>query len=73
MKARERLDKLLTDRGLAETRSRAQALIMAGHVRVAGQVVNKAGTAVAAGAEISVDSEKQWASRGAYKLLGAFE
>lgn len=73
MKGKERLDKLLTDRGMAETRSRAAALIMMNKVRVAGQVVNKAGTPVALDAEISVDDEKIWASRGAYKLLGAFE
>ena len=73
MKGKERLDKLLTDRGLAETRNRAAALIMMGKVRVAGQVVSKAGTLVALDSEISVDDEKRWASRGAYKLLGAFE
>ena len=44
MKARERLDRLMVDRGLAETRNRAQALIMAGRVRVEGRPVTKAGT-----------------------------
>ena len=42
-----RLDQLLHERGLAETRSRAQALVMAGRVRVDGRVVTKAGTAIA--------------------------
>ncbi len=46
MKARERLDRLMVDRGLAETRNRAQALIMAGRVRVEGRPVTKAGTAI---------------------------
>ena len=73
MKGKERLDKLLTDRGLAENRSRAQALVMAGQVRVGGQVVTKAGTALPLDAEITVDAVRRWASRGAYKLLGAFE
>lgn len=72
-RTRQRLDKLMAERGLAETRNRAAALIMAGKVRVGGQVVTKAGTAVPPDAEITVDNERQWASRGAYKLLGAFE
>ena len=46
MSRKERLDKLLVDRGLAETRNRAQALIMAGKVRADGAVVTKAGTQI---------------------------
>ena len=42
-----RLDQLLCERGLAETRSRAQALVMAGRVRVDGRLVTKAGTPIA--------------------------
>jgi 23S rRNA (cytidine1920-2'-O)/16S rRNA (cytidine1409-2'-O)-methyltransferase len=83
MPAKERLDKLMVDRGLVETRNRAQALIMAGKVHVMGlsggaggtsPVLNvKAGTPVPLDAEISVDEGPHWASRGAHKLLGAFE
>ena len=73
MKNKERLDKLIVDLGLAETRSRAQALILAGKVRVCGQPVTKAGTPVHLDSEVTVDEGRQWASRGAYKLLGAFE
>ena len=73
MKGKERLDKLMVDRGLAATRTRAQALIMAGKVRVGDVLVTKAGTAVLLDAEISVSEGPRWASRGACKLLGAFE
>ena len=74
MPAKERLDKLMVDRGLVETRNRAQALIMAGKVHVMGLSLNlKAGTPVPLDAEISVDEGPRWASRGAHKLLGAFE
>ena len=45
MTSRRRLDAELVERGLAETRSRAQALVMAGRVTVDGRVVDKAGTA----------------------------
>ena len=50
-----RLDQLLHERGLAETRSRAQALVMAGRVRVDGRVVTKAGTAIAESAALEVE------------------
>ncbi len=46
MSNKTRLDILLTERGLAESRQKAQAVIMAGHVFVAGQRVDKPGTAV---------------------------
>ena len=73
MKARERLDRLMVDRVLAETRNRAQALIMAGRVRVEGRPVTKAGTAIPLDLPIEVDEGTRWASRGAHKLLQAFE
>ena len=69
----ERLDATLVARGLAETRSRAQALILAGRVDVGGQRCDKAGTRVAEDAAIAVRETQDWASRGAYKLLGALE
>ena len=46
MTSRRRLDAELVERGLAENRSRAQALVMAGRVTVGGRLVDKAGTAV---------------------------
>jgi 23S rRNA (cytidine1920-2'-O)/16S rRNA (cytidine1409-2'-O)-methyltransferase len=66
-----RLDQLLCERGLAETRSRAQALVMAGKVRVDGRVVTKAGTAVADGAALAVESGPAYVSRGGDKLATA--
>ena len=73
MKNKERLDKLLPELGLAETRSRAQALIMAGKVRVNGQVITKAGAMYERGVSITVDDVPKWAGRGALKLLRAFD
>ena len=51
---KERLDQLLVTRGLADTRAQAQALILAGRVRVEGQVVAKAGTLVPETAPVEV-------------------
>jgi len=70
---KQRLDAALVARGLVETRSRAQALILAGKVDVGGQRCDKAGTRVAEDAEITVREGQDWASRGAYKLLGALD
>jgi 23S rRNA (cytidine1920-2'-O)/16S rRNA (cytidine1409-2'-O)-methyltransferase len=69
---RLRLDRLLVDRGLAESRTRAEALILAGRVRVAGHETVKPGTAVAPDAEVAVSSpEHPWVSRGGVKLEAA--
>jgi 23S rRNA (cytidine1920-2'-O)/16S rRNA (cytidine1409-2'-O)-methyltransferase len=68
-----RLDVLLAERGLAETRSRAQALIMAGRVTVDGAVVTKAGTAVGADAALEVSQPPRFVSRGGDKLQTALE
>ena len=73
MKIKERLDKLLPELGLVETRNKAQALIMAGKVRVNGQVVTKSGSMFERSANITLDEVSQWAGRGAKKLLRAFE
>jgi 23S rRNA (cytidine1920-2'-O)/16S rRNA (cytidine1409-2'-O)-methyltransferase len=68
--AKERLDKLLVDRGLASSRDRAQALIMAGAVVVSGHAHTKPGTLVAADAEIALKQEDHpYVSRGALKLV----
>ena len=72
--SRERLDKLLVDRGYAASRERARAMIMAGAVRVADRVVDKAGTLIAADAEISVaGGDLPFVSRGGVKLAGGLD
>jgi 23S rRNA (cytidine1920-2'-O)/16S rRNA (cytidine1409-2'-O)-methyltransferase len=68
-----RLDVLVTQTGLAESRERAQALIIAGKVRVAGETVRRPDRAVADGTPISVESEPGYASRGALKLSPALD
>jgi 23S rRNA (cytidine1920-2'-O)/16S rRNA (cytidine1409-2'-O)-methyltransferase len=71
---RKRLDILLLDRGLAESRQKAQAMILAGEVVVDGQRADKAGMAVVEAAKIEVNSRLQkYASRGGFKLEGALE
>lgn len=70
---RRRLDLEIVRRGLAPSRERAQALILAGRVRVASVVRPKAGAQVHAETEIDVDGEEAWVSRGALKLLGALD
>jgi 23S rRNA (cytidine1920-2'-O)/16S rRNA (cytidine1409-2'-O)-methyltransferase len=68
-----RLDRLMADRGLAESREKAQALIMAGEVRVAGVRAAKPGQQVAEDAQVEVLARPPWASRGGFKLAGALE
>jgi 23S rRNA (cytidine1920-2'-O)/16S rRNA (cytidine1409-2'-O)-methyltransferase len=69
-----RLDLLLVDRGLASSRERARALILAGQVEVDGQVVVKAGTAVAAGSRVGLRApDHPFVSRGGVKLAGALD
>jgi 23S rRNA (cytidine1920-2'-O)/16S rRNA (cytidine1409-2'-O)-methyltransferase len=68
---KERLDKLLVDRGLVSTRSRAKGLIMAGEVLVDGRQVDKPGTAVALDAELQIIAPMPYVSRGGFKLAGA--
>lgn len=68
-----RLDVLVTTSGLAESRERAQALILAGKVRVGGETVRRPDRAVSEDASISVESEPGYASRGALKLAPALD
>lgn len=68
-----RLDLLLVERGLAESRAKAQAIIMAGQVRVNGQMVDRVSVGVAPTVDVSVDSGPRFVSRGGEKLLGALE
>ncbi|MGN6380876.1 MAG: SAM-dependent methyltransferase, partial [Gaiellales bacterium] len=65
---RTRLDAALVERGLVDTRSRAQALIMAGRVRVDGGVVTKAGTATRPDAALELVEPPRYVSRGGDKL-----
>jgi 23S rRNA (cytidine1920-2'-O)/16S rRNA (cytidine1409-2'-O)-methyltransferase len=70
----DRLDVVLTARGLAPTRARAQALVMAGRVSVDGDIVTKAGTAVDSDARIDIaQPDHPWVSRGALKLEAALD
>lgn len=72
--AKERLDKILVNRGLAASRERARALILAGRVLVADQVVDKAGTAVADEAPIRLRGEDiPYVSRGGVKLAAGLD
>ena len=70
---RRRLDLEIVRRGLAPSRERAQALILAGRVRVGTVERPKAGGQVTQETEIDVDGEEAWVSRGALKLLGALD
>jgi len=69
---RRRLDQLLVERGLVETRSRAQALVLEGKVRVAGQVETKASRQVGDEVAVEVEAPPRFVSRGGEKLEGAF-
>src|SRR5512135_3703194 len=68
-----RLDLLLVERGLAESRARAQALIMAGEVRVEGQVALKPATSVEPTVRLALDQGPRFVSRGGEKLDAALE
>ena len=71
---RARLDTLLVDRGLAASRERARALILAGQVRVNGEIVSKAGHAVAADADVALDApDHPYVGRGGVKLAHALD
>ena len=66
-----RLDRLILDRGLAESREKAQALVMAGEVRVNGQKAAKPGQTVDDAALVEVLSRPPYVSRGGFKLAAA--
>jgi len=74
MVEKKRLDVVLTERGLAPSRTRAQALILAHKVRVNDEVVSKAGTQVTAEAVIEVEApDHPYVSRGGLKLAAALD
>ncbi len=66
-----RLDVLLLERGLAESRAKAHALVMAGQVRVNDQVALKPATAIDPKSTLTVDTGPRYVSRGGEKLEGA--
>jgi len=69
-----RLDQIIVDRGLAESKTRAQALVMAGHVYIGEAKAQKPGQQIAEDADISVrGSDHPWVSRGGIKLAHALE
>lgn len=71
---KQRLDVALVERGLVDTRSKAQSLIMARRVLVNGQFVDKAGANVAADDEVKVaELEHPWVGRGGMKLAHALK
>ena len=71
--ARLRIDSLLVAKGLAESRAKAQALIMAGEVMAAGKMVVKSGTLVNEEAEVAVLEPPPFVGRGGIKLAYALE
>ncbi|MBI2241219.1 MAG: TlyA family RNA methyltransferase [Magnetospirillum gryphiswaldense] len=74
MGARLRIDQLLVDRGLAESRSKAQALVMAGLVVVGDKRVDKPGTQVAEDVAVELKGQDHpWVSRGGLKLVEALD
>ena len=71
---KERLDKRLVDLGLAPSRERARALILAGKVEVDGRVLDKAGAQLAATATVTLrEADHPYVSRGALKLVHALD
>jgi 23S rRNA (cytidine1920-2'-O)/16S rRNA (cytidine1409-2'-O)-methyltransferase len=72
--ARVRLDRLLVDLGHCPSRARARALILAGHVRRDGRILDKPSALVAPDEKMEITgAENPWASRGGLKLSAALE
>jgi 23S rRNA (cytidine1920-2'-O)/16S rRNA (cytidine1409-2'-O)-methyltransferase len=70
---KQRLDRLLVERGLAESREKAQALIMAGEVMVNGQKAVKPGHSIDVASQIEITGKALYVSRGGLKLAAALE
>jgi 23S rRNA (cytidine1920-2'-O)/16S rRNA (cytidine1409-2'-O)-methyltransferase len=70
---KNRLDRALVERGLAETREKAQALIMAGEVLVDGRKAGKAGQTISPDTVIEITAKPRYVGRGGLKLEGALE
>ncbi|MGC9358514.1 MAG: TlyA family RNA methyltransferase [Anaerolineae bacterium] len=73
MTKRERIDKLLVERGLVESRNLAQRILRAGEVQVDSKLVDKPGTRVPLDAEITIKERPPFVSRGGEKLEAALE
>ena len=74
MKKASRLDTVLVERGLAASRERARALVLAGQVRVNGQPVTKAGTPIKADADVTLQTpDHPYVGRGGIKLAHALD
>ena len=71
--AKKRIDILMVERGLAESRAKAQALIMAGEVLINGRPAAKSGTPISEDAEIKVKEPLPYVSRGGIKLAHALD
>ncbi len=69
--SKQRLDVLVVERGLAESRAQAQRLIRAGLVRVRGQVADKPGTQVATNVKVTLQARPRFVGRGGDKLEAA--
>jgi 23S rRNA (cytidine1920-2'-O)/16S rRNA (cytidine1409-2'-O)-methyltransferase len=73
MADKQRIDVYLTENGLAESREKARALIIAGAVTLGGQVVSKPAAIVSEGQQVDVRGGEDFVSRGGQKLLKALE
>jgi 23S rRNA (cytidine1920-2'-O)/16S rRNA (cytidine1409-2'-O)-methyltransferase len=73
MPGKRRADQLLVEMGLMPSRARAQAEILAGHVRAGGKIVRKPSDVLPGDAEIAVDNANPYVSRGALKLVAALD
>jgi 23S rRNA (cytidine1920-2'-O)/16S rRNA (cytidine1409-2'-O)-methyltransferase len=73
MKHRQRLDLILVERGLVDSREKGQALILAGQVLVDGQKVDKPGHAVAPDSRIELAEQPRYVGRGGLKLEAALD
>lgn len=71
--ARKRIDQLLVERGVFDSRAKARAAVEAGRVMVAGKVVAKPAEAVDEDAEIVAEAAHPWVGRGALKLVHALD
>lgn len=70
---KKRVDQMLVERGLVETRAKAQALILAGEVLVNGQKLDKPGHSIDVEARIELLAKLPYVSRGGFKLAGALD
>jgi len=70
---KERADKIVVDRGLAESRQKAQALIMAGRVFSGGERIEKPGQKLNSEKEITLKEKMPYVGRGGYKLAEALD